>query len=519
MSTVPLHLPNTAGVDAPAVLLPYQQRWIADQSPFKVMEKGRRTGVTWAEASDDVLIAASDRSAGGQNVYYVGTDKEMTEEYIQACAMWAKEFNRAATEIDEGLWGESEKDEKEIKTFTIRFPRSRFKIIALASRPRKLRGRQGVLVGDEAAFQDDLAALKEAAMAFLIWGGKVRLISTHFGVENDFNTIVNEIRAGTQKGTVHRVTFRDAVAEGLYRRVCLRLKKPWTAEGELAWVNEIYAYYGKGADQELDCIPSDSGGVWLSRALIEARMVPGKVLRWECKPGFEQLPEHIRRADCQDWIDEHLAPELLKLDPALQSFFGQDFGRTGDLSVQVPVQLTQALVRRVPFTIELRNVPFKQQEQVCFHLLDRLPRFMHGKFDARGNGQYLAEVAMQRYGATRIDQVMLSETWYRENTAPLKAAFEDGTIELPRDAETLNDLRAFEVVRGVPRIPDRRSTDAAGKKRHGDAGVAILLADAATRAEVTPMEFEALGVTRASAGLDDYADDGRVARRSYLYGA
>ena len=149
-------VPNTASTDVPSVLLPYQQRWISDPSPLKVCEKGRRTGLTWAEAADDVLIAASSKAAGGQNVYYLGTDKEMTEEFIGACAMWAKAFNHAASAMEEGLWDEDEED-KHIKTFTIRFPASGHKITALASRPRKLRGRQGVLVGDESAFVDDLA--------------------------------------------------------------------------------------------------------------------------------------------------------------------------------------------------------------------------------------------------------------------------------------------------------------------------------------------------------------------------
>lgn len=95
--------------------------------------------------------------------------------------------------------------------------------------------------------------------------------------------------------------------------------------------------------------------------------------------------------------------------PDAISFNGEDFGRTGDLTVHVPLIQAQNLVRRVPFIVELRNVPFRQQEQIAFYLLDRLPRFTGGAFDARGNGQYLAEVAMQRYGASRIQQVMLSE--------------------------------------------------------------------------------------------------------------
>ena len=39
----PREILNSAGYeDVPAVLLPYQQEWIADKSPLKVAEKSRR---------------------------------------------------------------------------------------------------------------------------------------------------------------------------------------------------------------------------------------------------------------------------------------------------------------------------------------------------------------------------------------------------------------------------------------------------------------------------------------------
>jgi len=461
----------------------YQQRWVADPAPLKVMEKSRRTGLTWGEAADNVLTAASDRSANGQNVYYIAYNQDMTIEYIQACGMWARAFNYAAGEIEEGFWDGEDDADKNIKTYTIKFPASGFRIVALSSRPSNLRGRQGTIVIDEAAFHDQLAELLKAALAMIIWGGRVRVISTHNGADNPFNELVNDIRAGKRQGTVHRITFREAIADGLYRRVCLRLGKAWSAADEAEWMAGVYALYGDGAEEELDCIPANSGGAWLSRALIELRMSANTpVLRWECKPGFEVLRDEIRAAECRDWLDAQMAPLLAALPANVISFDGEDFGRSGDLSVHVPLLQHQNLVRRVPFTVELRNVPFRQQEQIAFYLLDRLPRFMGGAFDARGNGQYLAEVAMQRYGASRIQQVMLSEGWYREHMPPVKAALEDGTLDdLPKDADTLADLRAVQMVRGVPRVPDTRTTGDDKGKRHGDAAVAVALAYYASR--------------------------------------
>lgn len=480
---VPFEVPNTALLPVPgAVLMGYQQRWVADRSPLKVMEKSRRTGITWGEASDNVLTAASERTAGGQNVYYIAYNQDMTIEYIQACAMWARVFNYAAGEIEEGIWDDEADADKAIKTYTIKFP-SGFRIVALSSRPSNLRGRQGVIVIDEAAFHDQLKELLKAALAMLIWGGQVHVISTHNGDDNPFNELITDIRAGRRAGSVHRVDFQEAVADGLYQRVCMRLGKPWTEPDQAAWVAGVYSFYGDGAAEELDCIPSNGSGAWLSRALIESRMsADTPVLRWACKPGFELLPDHIRAAECRDWMEGQMLPLLERLPPEAQSFDGEDFGRTGDLTVHVPLIQHQNLVRRVPFTVELRNVPFRQQEQVAFYLLDRLPRFTGGAFDARGNGQAIAEFAMQRYGAVRIAQVMPTESWYREHMPPVKAALEDGNlVDLPKDADTLNDLRAVQMIRGVPRVPDERTKGEDKGKRHGDVAVAVALAWYASR--------------------------------------
>ncbi|EPZ9322186.1 hypothetical protein ACXYO7_001975 [Salmonella enterica subsp. enterica] len=474
---------DTSGLDAPVALMPYQQRWVADDSPLKVIEKSRRTGITWAEASDNVLTAASSAAAGGMNVYYIAYNQDMTIEYIQACAMWARVFNYAASEIEEGFW-DDEDDEKHIKTYTIRFPESGFRVVALSSRPSNLRGRQGIIVVDEAAFHEQLSELLKAALAMLIWGGKVRVISTHDGDDNPFNELINDIRAGRRAGSVHRVTFREAIAEGLYRRVCLRTGREWTQPGENDWMASVYRFYGDGASEELDCVPAHSGGAWLSRALIESRMSPDTpVLRFTCPPGYELKPDHIRESETNDWLETNLLPLLEALPAEATSYVGRDFGRSGDLSIDVPLIQLQNLVRRVPFILELRNVPFKQQEQITWYLLDRLPRLMGAAFDARGNGAYLAEYAMQRYGASRVQQVMLSEGWYRDHMPPVKAALEDGTLDdLPRDEDTLNDLRAVQVINGVPRIPDSRSkAKADGGQRHGEAAIGTALAYYASR--------------------------------------
>lgn len=488
--SVPVLLPDTTAADPPPVLMDYQRRWVADGAPLKVIEKSRRTGLTWGEAADNVLTAAASRAAGGQNVYYIAYNQDMTIEYVQACAMWARAFNHAASEIEEGFWEEEDAD-RHIKTFTIRFPASGFRIVALSSRPSNLRGRQGTIVIDEAAFHDQLEELLKAALAMLIWGGRVRVISTHNGADNAFAELVEDIRAGKRRGAVHRIVFRDAVADGLYQRVCLRLGKPWSASDEASWVDGVYAFYGAGAEEELDCVPAQGGGAYLSRALIESRMVPTTpVLRFEAPKGFEVWPQQMREAHVRDWCEAELLPILRGLPSDARSYFGLDFGRLVDLSVLIPLLESSDLICRTPFVLEMRSVPFEQQKQLTFYVADRLPRLLKAALDARGNGQYLAEVTMQRYGIGRVDQVMLSDKWYLEHMAPFKAALEDGTLaDLPRDAGVLDDLRAIELVRGVPKIADARTTSSDGGKRHGDAAVACVLAHYASRHAGVEIEY------------------------------
>jgi phage FluMu gp28-like protein len=496
----------------PPVLLPYQRKWIEDQSPFKVCEKSRRIGMTWAEAADNVLIAAADKAAGGQNVYYLGTDKEMTEEYIEACKMWARAFDRGASEIEQGFWEEDEAD-KHIQTFTLRFPKSGHKIVGLASVPSKLRGRQGVLVGDESAFMRFLKQLIKAAMAFLLWGGKVRLLSTHFGADNEFNELIQEIRAGKRKGSVHRVTFKEAVEQGLYKRVCLRRGIEWTAEGEKEWVADAYGFYGDDAEEELDVVPSQSGGAFLPIALIEARMAPDTPLaRGAWKSGFALEPLFARQAEMAEWCERELKPALEAIPTDARLSAGGDFGRVADLTSYDLVNEQPNLVLRVMLHVELRSCPFDQQEQVLFYLLDFARdrrRLKAGALDAGGLGWQISERAAQRYGSLVIEQVKLTEQIYIEEMPKFKAAFQDGTIEgIPRDREVRDDLRALRVINGVPKLPKGKTQKAGGEKltRHGDAAISLFLAHKAARRDVTPIEFQALGRVRETRRMHDYME-------------
>ena len=494
-------IPGSPGVRPSLAVIPYafllyQQRWAADTSPVKVMEKSRRIGLSWSEAADDSLFAAE---AAGSDVWYIGYNKDMAEEFIGDCADWVKKYQLAAGAVEEEILADEDKD---ILTFRIKFA-SGNKIVALSSRPSNLRGKAGLVVIDEAAFHDDLKELIKAAMALLMWGGQVRIISTHNGDANPFNELINDIRAGRIPYSLHRVTLDDALADGLYQRICLTLNRQWSPEAEAKWRTDLVDFYGEAAQEELFCIPSQGSGTYLTRAMIEGCMsaeIP--VIRYGQTDEFNEKDDSYRQSVVEAWCEEIMLPLLTGLNPDRQTVFGEDFARSGDLTIMLPAQETQGATWRAIFILELRNMPFRQQEQICFYIINRLPRFKHGAFDARGNGQYLAEVAMQKYGATRISQVMLSETWYRENMPKYKAAFEDKNWLLAKDADVIEDHRAFKVVKGVAKLPDTKNTGSDNKKRHGDSGIAGALCWFATYQE-GDMEYDYQPVKKREAKEDD----------------
>ncbi|WP_230660501.1 terminase large subunit domain-containing protein [Psychrobacter sp. I-STPA10] len=471
------------------VLLAYQKRWIADDSQLKIAEKSRRTGLTWAEAADNALDASLKKAEGGCDTFYIGSSKDMAREYIDAVAMWATMYNYAASEIEENEEVfETEDGKKEILTYVIYFA-SGFKVKALSSNPRNLRGMQGNVVIDEAAFHEHLSEVLKAALALTMWGAKVRIISTHNGVDNLFNELIIDSRAGKKRYSVHTITLDDACNEGLYKRICQVTKQTWSQDKEAQWKANLLSDTANKEDalEEYCCIPQNGGGKWLSRALIEQCMNSDTpIIRLEKKNDFSLLPESTRRAEIDDWLNETVLSILQSLSKTQRHYLGEDFARSGDLTSFSIGAEQQDLTLAVRLIIELANIPFKQQEQILLFILERLPRFSGAALDARGNGQYLAECASDNYGEL-INAIMLSEKWYRENTAPFKSALQDGElIDIPKDTDVLADLRSFEVINNIPRIPTTRINSADSEnnnKRHGDTAISLLLMHHASRTD------------------------------------
>lgn len=509
---------------AKGVLMAHQVEWLKLHAKIKVAEKGRRTGITFAEALDDTITAASRKSAGGSDIFYIGDTKEKGLEFIGYCAAFSKVITEAQGEgisgIEEFLFEDQDPETgktRNISAYRIRYA-SGFKIVALSSNPANIRGLQGIVVIDEAAYHANVQAVLDAATALLIWGGQIRVISTHNGVNNPFNQLIKDIGDGRygNSAKLFHATFDDAVANGLYERMCLVTSQQPTPEGKREWYTGIRGAYGPrqaAMREELDAVPREGNGtaipgVWIEKAMRAER----PVLRLVLDDDFAKRPEKEREDWCNEWIEKNLAPLVAALDKRNEHVAGMDFARHRHFSVIMPAEIDMRLMRRVPFLIEMANVPTRQQEQILWYLIPGLPKFAGCAIDATGPGQTIAEYTGDKFGEA-IHQVVLSRAWYRDWMNKFTEAFQDATIDLPRDAALQSDLRAVELIDGIPMVPHVERKDLKDPElfRHGDGAIAgALMWFASLHRNL--MRYDYRSAKRTAGNNKDRDNDGRLVR-------
>ena len=437
------------------VFMLHQRQWLEDRSPLKICPKGRRTGITFASAWDDTLTAASARSAGGQNCFYIGDSKDKGLEYIGYVRHFAKCIGEQLVACEEFLFEDRQEsgETKYITAYRARFA-SGFRAAALASRPANVRGLQGRVTIDEAAFHPNVRAVIAAANALLIWGGEVRIISTHNGVNNPFNQLCKEAARPGSPWKLHTYSFDDAVANGLYERVCLKRGTTPTPEGKKAWYELIRGSYGSNKDaerEELDVEPAEGEGAWLSYDLITA---------------------------CED--DAAGKPGLYAGGPC---FAGNDIARRRNLwTFYVFEQVGDVLVERE--SAKLFNATFAAQDTEMDRMM-RAYNVVRLAMDQTGMGEKPVEDAKGRYPG-KVEGVVLSSA-IRLNVATVgKQRFEDrkiriraGDLALRAD---LHQLKKIVGATGAPRLiaeEDGNAPSSGGAVVHADETWAIFLACAA----------------------------------------
>lgn len=475
-----------SGLPQGDLLLPYQSTALAlvTQHQLIVIEKSRRIGLTWALAADAVLTAAARKGEGGDDCLYISYSQEMTREFMDACAMWARAFMGVTAESGEFLFDDQvpgSTDTKQIKAFRHKFA-SGFEIVALSSSPRSLRGKQGKVIIDEAAFVDNLEQLLTAALALTIWGSKIIVVSTHNGVDNPFNTLCEDVKTGKQDGGHLKITFDQAIADGLYERVKLVTGTPLSKD---EWVAKIRGIYRGRSDEELDCIPSAGKGAFISPELITSCTSPEAG-----KPEF-----YTGKASALGW----------------------DIARKTHLSVMAPFEMVglKLILRE---QIELTNVPFKKQGARFDETMKRY-RVVKARLDQTGLGMDRVETAQDTHGSSTVEGVTFTPAMKLVLANLLKDRFENGLIEIPDDPAVRADLRSIKRSgngTGAPifeaegsRRQEKGDTAGQPDKSHGDRFWAYALACLAAEAGLGTIAFfvaEREGQTNFPATADGEPD-------------
>lgn len=77
--------------------LPYQIRWLNDNSKIKIWEKSRRIGATYVQSFEDVQDCLNKKVPA---VWFSSADESAAKEYIDYCEMWVRYFHAIAKNKD-----------------------------------------------------------------------------------------------------------------------------------------------------------------------------------------------------------------------------------------------------------------------------------------------------------------------------------------------------------------------------------------------------------------------------------
>ncbi len=392
--------------------LPYQDAWIDDGSRLKIMEKSRQIGISWATG-----FAAVQRTAVTDNRHdqWVSSRDDMQARlFLEDCKNFAGLLDAGARDLGLTVLD----DDKKTSAYVLHFSNGK-RIHSMSSNPDAQAGKRGGRILDEFAIHPDPAKLYSIAYPGITWGGQLEIISTHRGSANFFNQLVEDVKhRGNPKGfSLHTITLQDALDQGFLYKLQQHLPQDdeRMAMDEAAYFDFIRSGCASEEQflQEFMCQPADDEGAFLSYDMIAS---------------CEYRPQ----------VDWQLGGQEAEL------YVGVDVGRTSDLTVFWVVEKAggQLFTRKI---VELKNTAFSAQEAELYALL-ALPGVRRTCIDATGLGMQFAERAIEKFGSYRVEAVRFSGQVKEELAYPVRSAFEDKSIKIPRSDAIRADLRGIRKV-------------------------------------------------------------------------
>lgn len=420
-----------------AIFLPFQTRWIEDDSRLKLMEKCRQIGISWSTAY------AADQRTAVQDARYdqwvSSRDDIQARLFLEDCKLWATAMDIAARDLGEQVIDEDGKH----SAYVLRFANGR-RIHSMSSNPDAQAGKRGSRILDEFALHPDPRKLWAIAYPGITWGGSLEVISTHRGSRNFFNGLVREAKenGNPKRLSLHTVTLQTALDEGFL----WKLQQSLPADDERQAMDEA-TYFdwikagcadAESFEQEYMCRPADDDAAFLEYELIGAAEY-GAGVDWRICAGGEL-------------------------------YAGIDIGRKHDLTVLwVLEKLGDVLYTR--HVEALRNMSKGDQEKVLWPWIERCARTCQ---DYTGLGIGWGDDAQERFGSYKVELVNFTPRVKEQLAYPVRAIMEDRRLRIPQSGPIRGDLRS--VTKQVTAAGNIRFTAERTSDGHADHFWALALA-------------------------------------------
>jgi phage FluMu gp28-like protein len=432
--------------------LPYQARWIRDNSRLKILEKARQIGMSWAAAYR--TVRGHVRAGNRLDSWISSRDELQAKLFLADCHGFASLLAGGGSKKS-GIAGPN----LHRSSLSLSFANGST-IHSLSSHPDAQAGKRGGRILDEFALHENPRLLYAIALPGITWGGQLEILSTHRGSLNFFNQLIQEVRhGGNPKGfSLHRVTLQDALEQGFLRKLQAKLPEedPRRSMDEVAYFDFIHAGCPDEStfQQEYMCRPLDDRDAFLPMNLITGcEFSPDE--RWEIPLPYPAAGGSLR-GEC---------------------VLGVDIGRDRDLTVFWLLEAVGDVLttRRVEC---LAARPFAEQEHVL-ELFFRIPQLTRACIDRTGIGRQFVERAETRHGRYRVEGVTFTPAAKEALAYPLRSAFERRELRIPSDSAVRTDLHS--VRREITAAGNQRLSADRGSGGHADRFWALALALHAAR--------------------------------------
>lgn len=215
------------GIDSESTLaryfLPYQLKWIVDDSTMRLAEKSVRIGWTYCDAFKNVRKRLHHAN---RDYLFATKDQQSAIEYLESCKRFAELFGQVKNIVSHGEDSVkiAAKDDNgkdfidEVKFGYIKFDNGS-RIIAFSANPYAMAVFGGDVGLDEFAKHQRAEKLWETAQGRITWGYDIGVWSAHDGTDTLFYQFAREAAAGKGGWSHYRVTMEDAVEMGLVEKI------------------------------------------------------------------------------------------------------------------------------------------------------------------------------------------------------------------------------------------------------------------------------------------------------------